>query len=895
MKHSVLRQLLAFVFFLLASVLMTWPLAVHLDSAISDPGDPFVSMAIMEWDLRSTLNHPTRLFHQPIFHPAPYALAFTEHLYGIALSVLPFYLAGVPLVALYNISLLLGFALCGYGAFVVGRLITDSFAAGLAGGLFFAFVPYRITQIPHISYVWAGWLSLLLAALLLYDQKPTRKRAALVGAMFFMNGLTTMTWLAMGSVAAFLTVVYLKIVGRHDRNYVFRLAAAVVVATILLLPFLIPYAVVPDLYGMRRSSEETLFLSARLAEWFVAEPYLAYGHLLNDHTVNGERWLFPGIVPLILGAFGLLLYRVPSPWSQVPGPTRDWSPGTRDAVKLRILDALILATGIWSIFEVAARDSWSNLVGSRILLRIGANPLAPMLCLFLLLIRLCLRIPGAADRSLLDLLRRSRLSPPVQVSILWLILGVVGSLGLNSFFYAFLFDYVRLFRAIRVPARWSMVAYVGLAALISCGVAALSRRSGRGPLVAIVASALLVLELSPAPRLWYLANLPTPPVYEWLARTPLRGAILELPVGYDSSEYGYIRWAPRHRKPMIGGVSSFIPPTFVELAALAQQDPVGDAFLARLEAADCSLIIVHADLLGPFDRSTRDWLTRQIRAGRLVFVRRFIHNERGDYVFALTRIEPEASFWREPERPDRTGTTPSVHLQRFLESNRTTYFETTLAGFEGISPSPLALGEFHVKGWAVSPHDVREVRLRFFNGAQVIPADRYPRPEIHQTLPWYPETRLAGFRKSFSNRPDWAREDGDLQIEIIDGRGASTLLDPIFFNWRDRDDFRLPDWNREAMNALIYRMHRRHDSAQVRRARKTGLTADEIINTLISRNRKKNDRDFIDKCHHVFFNRSSDAAVMNMHLKTLSEGKTRRDVVRSLIRSPEFRQIYFNR
>ena len=97
------------------------------------------------------------------------------------------------------------------------------------------------------------------------------------------------------------------------------------------------------------------------------------------------------------------------------------------------------------------------------------------------------------------------------------------------------------------------------------------------------------------------------------------------------------------------------------------------------------------------------------------------------------------------------------------------------------------------------------------------------------------------------------------------------------------------------MYQLIYRLHRRHDSAQVRRARKTGLTADEIVSVLVSRYRKKNDRDFIDKCYHVLFDRPADATGMRMYLAILLEGKSRREVVRSLIRSPEFRRIYFNR
>ena len=153
--------------FLALSILMTWPLARLLPVAASDPGDPYLNAWILDWDHHATFHQPLSLFDANAFHPARFALAFSENLYGVALVLMPFRFAGVGALAAYNIGILLGFAFSGFGAYVLGRKLTGSAMAGIAAGIFYAYVPFRFTQLSHIQHVWGGWLPLLLAALLL--------------------------------------------------------------------------------------------------------------------------------------------------------------------------------------------------------------------------------------------------------------------------------------------------------------------------------------------------------------------------------------------------------------------------------------------------------------------------------------------------------------------------------------------------------------------------------------------------------------------------------------------------------------------------------------------------------------------------------------------------------
>ena len=74
--------------YLAAAVVTTWPLAVHpasLLGAPSGPGDPFLNLWILGWDMQAVLSDPAsiltgRVFNANIFHPAAGTLAYSDHL-----------------------------------------------------------------------------------------------------------------------------------------------------------------------------------------------------------------------------------------------------------------------------------------------------------------------------------------------------------------------------------------------------------------------------------------------------------------------------------------------------------------------------------------------------------------------------------------------------------------------------------------------------------------------------------------------------------------------------------------------------------------------------------------------------------------------------------------------
>jgi hypothetical protein len=307
------RELLVFAAFAALTVIATWPWAAHLRDAAADEGDPYLNAWTLFWGFHQTFHDPLHLFNGNIFYPYRYSLAFSEHNYGIALPFFPLFALGVRPLTVESLATLLGFAFSGYGAFRLARTLTGSTAAGWVAGIGFAFTPYRFTQISHVNYLSAGWIPILLEALVLYVRGPSRRRAAWLSAAFLMNGLTCIHWLVLPLVPLAVTFVWLLLeVPRERRLAIFAGAGrAVGYASLLLLPFLLPYQRAARLYGFVRNPIETMAFSARPADWLAVDPESGFWRRLGISGGTGEFFLFPGFgMPLLACAsLALLLAR----------------------------------------------------------------------------------------------------------------------------------------------------------------------------------------------------------------------------------------------------------------------------------------------------------------------------------------------------------------------------------------------------------------------------------------------------------------------------------------------------------------------------------------------------------------------------------------------------------
>jgi hypothetical protein len=540
------REAGVFLAFLALTLLQTWPWVTHLRNAVSDNGDSYFSSWILWWDWHGTLAQPLHLFDANIFFPYRYTLAFAENAYGIALLFFPAFAAGLRPLTVHGLSILLGFTLSGYGAFRLTRTLTGSAGAGWVAGIGFAFVPYRFHHLTHFVYVFAGWMPLLLEALVLFVRKRSSSRALWLGAAFLMNGLTSVHWFVLSLLPLLLGGAFLAVRERvlRDRALWLRGALAIGGATVLLLPFLLPYRKVATLYHFERPAEEALRYSASPGSWLSVDAHNVLWRGFGDARGADELRLFPGLLLIVLPVTGLVLAR-----------------------------------------KHAATDA-------------------------------------------------------TAVGVIWTILGILGSFGMRTPFHGILFEWVPLFRSIRVPARWAMVAFVGLAVLAGLGALRLSRlfssRRASSTVLAVLCLALL-FELRTFPIYTIHGEVDPDEITLFLKKTPMKGGLVELPT--TQTNYRYVLRAADHEKPLVNAYAGFEPWKARRIRELAALRPVPDELLDFLESIPTSYLAVHEGALSPEERDVlRDFVARGVASARLRFVGRFDGAAAND-LYAVVKTE----------------------------------------------------------------------------------------------------------------------------------------------------------------------------------------------------------------------------------------------------------------
>ncbi len=659
------RESAIFLCFVALTVIMTWPWVLHLRDAVSDPGDPYLNAWIMWWDYFQTFHDPFNLFQAPIFYPSSYTLAYSENNYGIALLLFPLYALGLRPLTGAGLATLMGFVISGYGAFRLARTLTASSGVAWIAGIVFGFALYRFSQISHLNYLFSGWIPLTLEALVLFVRRPSWRRASWLGVAFTMNALTCIHWLVLTMIPFALSGAVLLTQHGLWKNRLFwkRLVITLALSGLVLLPFLLPYQRAAKLQGKVRSGAETAAYSAHARDWLAATPMNKLWFGFGPTPETGERHLFPGMLPILLTLAALFLFksrktRKSSDSDDAAQHTSD--PGVAGQQAQREPSAkLLLALDVLAITSLAVAALAYGYGGikpfglKQLHVPDEARPLGIFLVVFL--VRLCLAYPQelrrGPNRSLIETIRSG--SDAFAFGLLWLTLGFFGSLGMHFFFHKLLFEYGFVFRSIRVPARWAMIAMLGMAILAGLGAQNIARAvtAKKWPFhpafVYAVLCGLLLFEARSAPLQLYSGEVDPDPVTLYLAKTPMRGGVAHLPSGVQESNHRYVLRQADHRQPLITAFSGFVTPIIIEYETLSHSRPIPERFFDLLEEIPTSYLLVHESSLPPASRpATRDMLARGVASGRLRFIASFagsgINGNDGAEVFAVIKTEPNA-------------------------------------------------------------------------------------------------------------------------------------------------------------------------------------------------------------------------------------------------------------
>jgi hypothetical protein len=638
-RRPPVRELLVVLAFCLFTSVLTWPYVTRLRDAVVDPGDPYLVTWIMWWDYHQTFRDPLHLFHSNTFYPLKYTLAFSEHCYGLALPFFPLFALGLRPLTIHAVAMFLGFALSGYGAYRLARTLTGSEGVAWVAGIAFAFVPYRFHVMSQLVYQFSPWLPLVFEALVLFVRGRTRKRAAWLGFAFFMTGLTSVSFFAFALIPLALggAVLLTRYGLWRDRELWRRAAVALGLAALGLVPFMLPYYIVSNLYGFKRSVEEVKANSAWPWHWLSVENRNKLWFGMGESMPGGATFkLFPGLLTLLFALAELLLVE--------PLRARDGAAHHRRRGRLARLDAFILFA--FAVSLLAVGFDRTNFFGG--LFGYVTSERALALLAAACAVRVCLAYPArfrSADANFVETLKSPRRCDAFWLGLVLALVGFLYSLGWNFFFYRICYDLLPVFRSMRVPTRGSMFAYLGLALLAGLGVRRLAevvkarRPRIRARTVYAVACALLLFELNGAPLNFMRGAVYPDAVTLRLKQTEMRGGVVVLPAGADYN-HSYMLRSADHAKPLIVGTSGFNSPQEEQIQQWTAAGTIPVGLLNLFEEIPASYVVVKNELVAPERRTNyATFLARAVASGRLRFVNRFDNH---DDLYAVVKTEPDA-------------------------------------------------------------------------------------------------------------------------------------------------------------------------------------------------------------------------------------------------------------
>jgi hypothetical protein len=285
---------------------LTWPLVLHAGSRVADDlGDPLLNMWLCAWNAR-VLPLTEAWWNAPQFYPASGAIAFSEHLLGLAPITTPILLASGNPVLAYNAAFFLSFFLSALAAHVLGWSLTRRHDAALVAGLAFGFAPYRAAQLGHLQVLSTYWMPLALAGLVEFRRSRRWPWLILFAGAWLMQTLACGYYFFFFSVLVALWVAWFVVWGPWQELR--RVVAAWAVAAVLLAPLFYGYWRIHRQYGFQRLPDEIMTFSADLASLLKAPANVRMWGWLES-VVRPESALFPGVTIVAIVVAGALVAR----------------------------------------------------------------------------------------------------------------------------------------------------------------------------------------------------------------------------------------------------------------------------------------------------------------------------------------------------------------------------------------------------------------------------------------------------------------------------------------------------------------------------------------------------------------------------------------------------------
>jgi hypothetical protein len=545
-----------------AATLFTWPLARHLDSALT--GDPAGDAGVYVWNQWVFQHEALVERRNPLTTEQILSLTqrvdLTQHNYTafldlLALPLIPW----LGVVTTFNVVFLLATVLTALATYALVRRVTAATAveAWLAGALF-AWSPVLVARsAAHFSLVAAAPLPAFLLFLINADRTRRLSCAALTGLCMAWAAFCDVYYavycllIAVGYIT--LRLVRVSCGGLPARRlWRWTLDVLIMVVAGLIVGLLFGRGGRFELFGLPVSirglyTPVLILTTLVIARALVAlRPHFSIRHRIPSRQVVLAA--FAGFVacagPLAPVISGLSERGIEGRYMN---PSIPWRSSPRGVDLLGLFEVNPASTVV-RLFHDAQRADVMRFVDFTAALSLVALGVV------------AIAVWRAAFRP--------------RAGWIWLTTGFA-LVSLGPFLYVggvntmiplpwALLRYVPIIGATRSPARFAVGAALGLAVLFAGALAALGQRyPDRRRYITAVAGALLLVELFPAPRMLYSAEIPA--FYRAIAADPRPVRIVELPFGVRdgvssagnfSARYQY--YQTLHGKKLMGGYLSRI-------------------------------------------------------------------------------------------------------------------------------------------------------------------------------------------------------------------------------------------------------------------------------------------------------------------------------------------------
>jgi hypothetical protein len=284
--------------------LMTWPQVTGMTTLVNDPGDPYMKVWQLDWVAHQLLRAPSHLYDANIFYPETGVLAYTDALIAPALVSAPFIWLGVSPIVVFNVLLALGFILSGVAMFGLVRSLTGNWPAAIFAGLAFSFLPYRFNHYAHLELQFTWGIPLAMWVLHRVYKFGRLRDGLLLGLIVGVQALCSFYYGVF--LGVFLAVVgpILWCASPCRGKSVRALAVGVAVATVCVLPAILPHVISRSTVGERGIIDVRVY-SARPGNYLAPDANnRLYNPLLSRRGIHELR-LFPGFLLMALGLVGL--------------------------------------------------------------------------------------------------------------------------------------------------------------------------------------------------------------------------------------------------------------------------------------------------------------------------------------------------------------------------------------------------------------------------------------------------------------------------------------------------------------------------------------------------------------------------------------------------------------